>query len=52
MYEEEEEEYHKNNFHTKKIGRFIENFAISEFFRHLEYDFLKEHHKNNIHTKN
>ena len=28
------------------------NFAISEFSRHIEYDFLKEDHKNNFHTKN
>ena len=28
------------------------NFAISEFSRHREYDFLKEDHKNNFHTKN
>ena len=29
-----------------------QNFAISEDFRHIEYDFLKEDHKNNFHTKN
>ena len=28
-----------------------QNFAISEFSRHIEYDFLKEDHKNNFHTK-
>ena len=28
------------------------NFAISEFFQHIEYDFLKEDQKNNFHTKN
>ena len=27
------------------------NFAISEFFQHIEYDFLKEDHQNNFHTK-
>ena len=29
-----------------------QNSAISEFSRHIEYDFLKEDHKNNFHTKN
>ena len=29
-----------------------QNFAISEFFRYTEYDFLKEDHKSNFHTKN
>ena len=29
-----------------------QNFAISEFSKHIEYDFLKEDHKNNFHTKN
>ena len=29
-----------------------QNFAISEFSRHIEYDFFKEDHKNNFHTKN
>ena len=29
-----------------------QNFAISEFSRHIEYDFLKEDHNNNFHTKN
>ena len=29
-----------------------QKFAISEFSRHLDYDFLKEDHKNNFHTKN
>ena len=29
-----------------------QNFAISEFSRHIKYNFLKEDHKNNIHTKN
>ena len=29
-----------------------QNFAISEFSRYIEYDFLKEDHKNNFHTKN
>ena len=29
-----------------------QNFAISEFCQHIEYDFLKEDHKNNFHTKN
>ena len=28
-----------------------QKFAISEFSRHIEYDFLKEDHKNNFHTK-
>ena len=27
------------------------NFAISEFFRHIEYDFLKEDQKNNSRLK-
>ena len=27
-----------------------QKFAISEFSRHIEYDFLKEDHKNNFHT--
>ena len=27
-------------------------FAISEFSRHIEYDFLKEHHKTCFHIKN
>ena len=26
--------------------------AISEFFRHIHYDFLKEDHKSSFHTKN
>ena len=29
-----------------------QKFAISEFSRYIEYDFLKEDHKNNFHTKN
>ena len=29
-----------------------QKFAIPEFSRHIEYDFLKEDHKNNFHTKN
>ena len=29
-----------------------ENFAISEFSRHIEYDFLNKDHKNNFHAKN
>ena len=29
-----------------------QNSAISEFSRHIEYDFLKENHKNNFNTKN
>ena len=29
-----------------------QNFAISEFSWHMQYDFLKEDHKNNFHTKN
>ena len=29
-----------------------QNFAISEFSQHIEYDFLKEDHRNNFHTKN
>ena len=29
-----------------------QNFAKSEFSRHIEYDFLKEDHKNNFLTKN
>ena len=29
-----------------------QNFPISEFSRHIDYDFLKEDHKNNFHTKN
>ena len=29
-----------------------QNFAISEFSQHIEYDFLKEDHQNNFHTKN
>ena len=28
-----------------------QKFAISEFSRHIEYDFLKEEHKTNFHTK-
>ena len=27
-----------------------QNFAISEFSQHIEYDFLKEDHKNSFHT--
>ena len=30
----------------------LNDFAISEFSRHIEYDFFKEDHKNNFHTKN
>ena len=29
-----------------------QNFAISEFSRHTEHDFLKEDHQNNFRTKN
>ena len=29
-----------------------QNFTISEFSRHKEYNFLKENHKKNFHTKN
>ena len=29
-----------------------QKFAISEFSRHIEYDFLREANKNNFHTKN
>ena len=29
-----------------------QNFAISEFSRHIKYNFLKEDHKNNFHAKN
>ena len=29
-----------------------QNFATSEFSRHIEYYFLKEHHKNNFQSKN
>ena len=29
-----------------------QNFAKSEFSRHIEYELLKEDHKNNFHTKN
>ena len=43
------------NFGQKTGQIFVlngQNFAISEFSRHIEYDFLKENHKNNSHTKN
>ena len=40
----------------QKMAKFLvlngQNFAISEFSQHIEYDFLKEEHKNNFHTKN
>ena len=29
-----------------------QNFAVSEFSWHIEYDFHKEDHRNNFHTKN
>ena len=29
-----------------------QNFALSEYSQHIEYDFLKENHKNNFYTKN
>ena len=34
-----------------KMALYDQNFAISEFSRHIEYGFLKENHKNKFHTK-
>ena len=46
----------KNCQFSPKNGQILvlngQNSAISEFSRHIEYDFLKEDHKNNFHTKN
>ena len=48
--------YTQNSQFWPKNGQILvlngQNFAISEFPRHIEYDFLKEDHKNNFHTKN
>ena len=35
---------------AKKMALNGQNFAISEFYQHIEYNFLKEDHKNNFHT--
>ena len=39
------------NFGQKILVLNGQNFAVSEFSRHIEYDFLKEDHKNDFHTK-
>ena len=36
----------------QKMALYGPNFAISEFYQHIDYDFLKEDHKKNFHTKN
>ena len=43
----------QNSQFWQKLQFFVlngQNFAISEFSRHTEYDFLKKDHKNNFHT--
>ena len=45
---------HKTVILAKNGQSFVindQNFAISEFFRHIVYDFLKEDHKNNFQPK-
>ena len=50
--------YRSKNFLTPKMAKngqiFVlhgQNFAKSEFSKHIEYDFLKKYHKNKFHTK-